>query len=261
MSTEPSRRLLWTFLGRVPYGPTAELQEGLRRDVRSGRGEEHLLLLEHDPVFTVGRNASADDVVAPAGWLAERGVEVHRTNRGGKVTYHGPGQLVGYPIVNLSPDRRDVRRYVRDLQEALIRTLAGYGIAGRRREGQDFVGVWVGDEKIASIGVHLARWITLHGFALNVATDLDFFSGIVACGLPRVRMTSIERKIGAAPTLEEVASRVAGHLARILDRQPVAIAAGPLRELLRSTPALLPPFPGGRDGRVGEGGRGGEGER
>ncbi len=235
MSSESDRRrLLWSYLGRVPYRPTAELQERLRRDIRDRRGEEHLLLLEHDPVFTVGRNASGDDVLATGAWLEERGVEVHRTNRGGRVTYHGPGQLVGYPIVNLSPDRRDVRRYVGDLQETLIRTLADYGIAGRRRAGQDFVGVWVGDQKIASIGVHLSRWITVHGFALNVATDLDLFSGIVACGLPGVRMTSIEGWTGTAPALEQVASRVVHHLSRLFDRQPVPIAASTLREMLDS---------------------------
>jgi lipoyl(octanoyl) transferase len=232
--TTAPRRLRWTFLGRVPYGPTAELQERLRRDVRNGRGEEHLLLLEHSPVFTVGRNASEADVTATGAWLRERGVEVHRTNRGGRVTYHGPGQLVGYPIVNLSPDRRDVRRYVSDLQETLIRTLAEYGIAARRRQGQKLVGVWVGEKKIASIGVHLARWITLHGFALNVATDLAYFSGIVACGLPQVEMTSIELLTGEAPRLEDVASRLAHHLSRILGRQPAPIDPEPLREIISS---------------------------
>ncbi len=225
-----SRRLAWAFLGRVPYAATFELQERLRQDVRYGRGEEHLLLLEHDPVFTLGKSASDADVTASRAWLGAHGVEVHRSNRGGQVTYHGPGQLVGYPIVDLNPDRRDVRRYVCDLQEALIRTLADFGVDARRRDGQDFIGVWAGDEKIASIGVHLARWITIHGFALNVATDLSHFEGIVACGLPQVRMTSIERLTGERPALADVATRVAGHLAAIFERPTVKIPAAPLCE-------------------------------
>ena len=219
------RRLCWSFLGRVPYGPTYELQEHLRREIRLGRGPEHLLLLEHEPVFTLGRSASADDVVAAEPWLRARGIEVHQTNRGGQVTYHGPGQLVGYPILNLDPDRRDVRRYVHDLQEVLIRTLGDLGVAGRRREGQAYIGVWVGEEKIASIGVHLARWITIHGFALNVSTDLASFSGIVACGLPDVRMTSIERLTGTSVPLTEVASRVAVHAGTVFDRELVEVEA------------------------------------
>lgn len=222
------RELHWCFLGEVPYGPTAALQEKLREDVRFARGPEHLLLLEHSPVFTLGRSASEDGLLAGEEWLAERGVEVHHTNRGGQVTYHGPGQLVGYPILNLDPDRRDVRRFVRDLQEALIRTLADFGIEGRRRDGQSFVGVWVGETKIASIGVHLARWISIHGFALNVSTDLSFFSGIVACGLPGVAMTSIEKLLGEAPPLADVARRAAGHFGDIFDRDLVEFSADKL---------------------------------
>ncbi len=222
------RQLHWTFLGRVPYAPTVALQEKLRQDVRFERGPEHFLLLEHDPVFTRGRNAADGGVVAGAEWLAERGVEVHATNRGGQTTYHGPGQLVGYPIVNLDPDRRDVRRFVRDLQETLIRTLADLGIEARRREGQAYVGVWVDDAKIASIGVHLARWITIHGFALNVSTDLALFDGIVACGLPGVEMTSVAELLGRAPELGEVARIAAGHFGDIFARDLVEVAADSL---------------------------------
>ena len=221
----PRRRLHWSFLGRRPYRPTWELQERLRREIRLGGGPEYLLLLEHDPVYTLGRGASPGDVLAAEPWLRERGIEVVATNRGGQVTYHGPGQLVGYPILNLDPDRRDVRRYVRDLQEVLIRTLADVGIEGRRRAGREHIGVWVEEEKIASIGVHLARWITLHGFALNVATELGHFAGIVACGLPQVKMTSIERLIGKAPPLPEIAARVAVHAGDVFDRPLVEVAA------------------------------------
>ncbi|HEV2846782.1 MAG TPA: lipoyl(octanoyl) transferase LipB, partial [Thermoanaerobaculia bacterium] len=147
------------------------------------------------------------------------------SDRGGQVTYHGPGQLVGYPIVNLSPDRRDVRRYVRDLQEVLIRTLADYGVAAEPRDGQAFIGVWVGEEKIASIGVHLSRWITTHGFALNVSTDLSFFTGIIPCGLDQVRMTSVERLTGKAPSLPEIAAVCARHFGEVFGRELVTAVA------------------------------------
>ena len=224
------RRLHWGWIGAVPYGPTAALQEALRQDIRFDRGEEHFLLLEHDPpVYTIGRNASEADVVAGETWRERLGIEVQSTNRGGKVTFHGPGQLVGYPILDLDPDRRDIRRFVFDLQEALIRTLADYGIDGERRDGQDFIGVWVGPRKIASIGIHLSRWITNHGFALNVGTDLDLFGGIIACGLPDVQMTSMERLLGTAPPLAEVAERVAQHALDIYQREGVAFDPASIR--------------------------------
>src|SRR3954449_9848372 len=209
--TSIPRPLHWSWLGRVPYAEAEEMQHAARAALKAGEGPERFLLLEHPHVYTLGRNASAEDVLAGPEQLAALGVEVAECDRGGQVTYHGPGQLVGYPVVNLSPDRRDVRRYVRDLQEVLIRTLADYGVAAERRDGQAFIGVWAGEEKIASIGVHLSRWITTHGFALNVSTDLSYFAGIIPCGLHQVRMTSIERLTGRTPSLEDVAATVAGH--------------------------------------------------
>jgi lipoyl(octanoyl) transferase len=236
----PQRELRWSFLGRVPYREAVALQEALRQQLRDaarlavaagspavgggGGRVEHLLLLEHPHVFTLGRNASEEDVLASAEWLARRGVEVVESDRGGQVTYHGPGQLVGYPILDLSPDRRDVRRYVRDLEEVLIRTLADYGIDAAVRPGTALIGVWVGGEKIAAIGVHLSRWITTHGFALNVATDLSLFAGIVPCGLRQEGVTSMARALGAAPPLAAVAARLAGHFGEVFGRQPVAAA-------------------------------------
>jgi lipoyl(octanoyl) transferase len=220
--SETRRPLHWEILGRVPYTEALALQLGARAALKSGEGPERLLLLEHPHVYTLGRNASGADVLAGPEWLAARGVEVVECDRGGQVTYHGPGQLVGYPIVNLSPDRRDIRRYVRDLQEVLIRTLAGYGIAAQPGEGPENIGVWVGEEKIASIGVHLSRWITTHGFALNVATDLSYFAGIIPCGLHQVQMTSIERLTGLTPSLEDVAATVAGHFGEVFGRELVA---------------------------------------
>jgi lipoyl(octanoyl) transferase len=225
------RQLHWSFLGRIAYDEAVELQLAAREAVKRGEGPERLLLLEHPHVYTLGRNAAAGDILALPEVLEACGVAVAQTDRGGQVTYHGPGQLVGYPIVNLSPDRRDVRRYVRDLQEVLIRTLAVYGVEAEAREGQAFVGVWVGDAKIASIGVHLSRWVTTHGFALNVSTDLSYFAGIVPCGLQRVQMTSIARETGAAPELAEVAEVCARVFSEVFDREQVAepamVSAGP----------------------------------
>lgn len=215
------RPLHWDFLGRVPYAEAVELQLAARSALKTGAGPEHLFLLEHPHVYTLGRNAGGEDVLASPEWLRARGIEVAECDRGGQVTYHGPGQLVGYPVVNLSPDRRDVRRYVRDLQQVLIRTLADYGIAAEGRDGQAFVGVWAGEEKLASIGVHLSRWITTHGFALNVTTDLSYFAGIIPCGLHQVRMSSIERLTGRTPTLPEVAIGCARHFAAVFERDLV----------------------------------------
>ena len=214
------RRTSWSFLGRVPYAATAALQVEVREALRRGEGPERLLLLEHEPVFSLGRNATVADVLWSASELAEHGVEVQPTDRGGQVTFHGPGQLVGYPILDLNPDRRDIRRYVRDLQEVLVRTLADFGVAATGGEGER-IGVWTGARKIASIGVHLSRWRTTHGFALNVAPELALFGGIVACGMPSVEMTSIARESGGAPALEEVAARVREHFGAVFERDLV----------------------------------------
>src|SRR3954463_10269028 len=224
------RPLHWSWLGRVSYAEAVEMQHAARAALKAGTGPERFLLLEHPHVYTLGRNASAEDVLAGPEWLDAMGVEVAECDRGGQVTYHGPGQLVGYPIVNLSPDRRDIRRYVRDLQEVLIRTLAGYGLAAQPGEGQENIGVWVGEEKIASIGVHLSRWITTHGFALNVSTDLSYFTGIIPCGLQQVSMTSIERLTGAAPPLPEIAAVCARHFGQVFGRELVAAAVSSARE-------------------------------
>ncbi len=224
MDAATRRTLAWGFLGRIPFREAVELQEGLRGDLAAGAGPEHLLLLEHPHVFTLGRSARRSDVLATDQWLASRGVEVAECDRGGQVTYHGPGQLVGYPILDLEPDRRDVRRYVRDLQEVLVRTLAAYGVAAEGRTEQPAIGVWSGGRKVASIGVHLRRWLTTHGFALNVTTDLGYFSSIVPCGLPRVEMGSIGSLTGRRPELPEVAAVCARAFAEVFDRrlQPIA---------------------------------------
>ena len=212
------RELRYGFLGRLGYGRAVRLQERLRDRLRAG-GPEHLLLLEHEHVYTLGRNADRADVTAGPAWLTARGVAVEETDRGGRVTYHGPGQLVVYPILDLNPDRRDVRRYVRDLQQVLVRTLAELGVAAEGRGRQEEIGVWVGAEKIASIGVHLSRWLTTHGCALNLTTDLSYFDGIVPCGLRGVRMTSLERLTGRRIEPAEAAELCAGHFAAVFERR------------------------------------------
>jgi lipoyl(octanoyl) transferase len=213
-----ARRVEWSFLGRIAYPEAVALQDRVRGQLRRGEGPERLLLLEHPPVYTLGRNAGATDVFASASWLAAQGIAVHETDRGGQATYHGPGQLVGYPIVDLNPDRRDVRRYVADLSEAIVRTLADLGVQARARPSPQ-VGVWVGEAKIASLGVHLSRWITTHGFALNVTTELAHFGGLVPCGMPGLTLTSVERVTGVRHDLRAVAEAFLPHFAAIFDRQ------------------------------------------
>ena len=179
-------------LGRVGYEKSLELQKELETDVIARREQDHLLLLEHPHTFTLGRRSKTDGVLATAEILKKLGVEVHEINRGGRVTYHGIGQIVGYPIISLSPDREDVHRYVRDLEEVLIRTMADFGIDAFRIEG--LTGVHTIDGKVAAIGVHIKRWVTTHGFALNVNTDLSYYNWIIACeGEP---VTSMDRLLG-----------------------------------------------------------------
>ena len=215
-----ARRLLrWSYLGSVPYERATALQKDVRERLVKGETVDHLLLLEHPHVFTLGRSAADEDVLVDRQWMASHDVEVFESDRGGRVTYHGPGQLVGYPIVDLSPDRRDVRRYVRDLQEVLVRTLADYGVTAKGAGEQELIGVWSGPRKLASIGVHLSRWITTHGFALNVTTDLSFFQRIVPCGLSMARMASIESLAGSRPELPEVAAVVARHFGDVFERE------------------------------------------
>ena len=219
VSSEPGQRPLdWSFLGTVGYRRALALQEEARERLLDAGGNEVLLLLEHPHVYTLGRNAARRDVVATPEWLESRGVEIVDCDRGGQVTYHGPGQLVGYPIIDLNPDRRDLRRYVDDLQEVLIRTLAELGVDAERGVSPDAIGVWVGSRKIASLGVHVRRWVTTHGFALNLTTDLGYFAGIVPCGLAGVEMTSVERLIGKRPTPARVAEICAGHFCQVFGR-------------------------------------------
>ena len=216
VDVEAPRFLEVRRLGRVPYGEGLALQERLVAERQAGRIPDTLLLLEHDPVFTLGRNARAENVLFPEAELRARGFEVFETGRGGDVTYHGPGQVVGYPILSLAPDRCDVHRYVRDIEEVLIRTCADYGVAASRVPGM--TGAWVGQQKIAAIGVRIARWITSHGFAFNVGGDLAPFGLIVPCGIRGRGVTSLERLLDRPVPRDAVMDRLAGHLAAVLGR-------------------------------------------
>jgi lipoyl(octanoyl) transferase len=218
--------LVLSWLGRIDYGTAAALQDRLVLDRRRGVEPDRLLLLEHDPVVTLGRRADRAHVLRREDDLARVGIVVRPSSRGGDVTFHGPGQLVGYPIVALPPERRDVHRYLRDLEQALIRTAADLGVAAERAPGR--TGVWVGRDKLAAIGVRLSTgWITSHGFALNVSGDLAGFDAIVPCGLSDFGVTSLERLLGAAPDLARVASFAARHIADALGFELAGEVAGP----------------------------------
>jgi lipoyl(octanoyl) transferase len=207
------RQLEVQRLGRVAYADGLDLQKRLETQVIERRETDYLLLLEHPHTYTLGRNATRAGVLATAEALEYLGATVFETNRGGKVTYHGIGQIVGYPIFNLSPDREDVRRFVRDIEEALIRTMSDFGIEAFRLDG--FTGVHTGEGKIAAIGIHIKRWVTTHGFALNVNTDLSYYDWIIACdGEP---VTSMERILGRELKLAEVEDRIVKNFAEVFD--------------------------------------------
>ena len=205
-------------LGRVEYGAALELQQQLVAARKEGTIPDQLLLLEHPHVITLGRNGRMENLLAGDDVLSRAGISFYPIDRGGDVTYHGPGQLVGYPILDLREWQRDVGAYVRGLEQAIIDMLAGFGIAAGRIP--KLTGVWVGERKIAAIGVHISRWVTSHGFALNVHTDLNYFHYIVPCGLSKP-VTSMEQ-LGVRATLPQVAEKFAAHFGRIFDCEMVA---------------------------------------
>jgi lipoate-protein ligase B len=216
-------------LGRVAYAHALELQKRLETEVIENRLNDHLLLLEHPHTFTLGRRSQDGGVLATAEILRKLGAEVFEINRGGKVTYHGPGQIIGYPIVGLSPDREDVHKYVRDLEEVLIRTMADFHIDAFQIEG--LTGVHTTEGKVAAIGVHIKRWVTTHGFALNVNTDLSYYNWIIACeGEP---VTSMERLLGREVEMSEVEDRIVKHFGDVFEYKAVRNA------VLRENAALI----------------------
>ena len=205
----------------IAYDEGLALQRDLVEQRRAGRVPDLLLLLEHPAVITLGVRSeiARANVVATSERLADLGIAVHETGRGGDVTYHGPGQLVGYPILDLRPDRCDVHNYVRDLEEVMIRTCADYGVAAGRIAG--LTGTWVGAEKIGAIGIRISRWITSHGFAFNVCTDLDHFKLIVPCGIADRGVTSLARVTGQQVSTIEVADAIVRHFAEVFDRRAI----------------------------------------
>jgi lipoyl(octanoyl) transferase len=235
------------WLGRVRYAEAHALQERLLASRVRGEIGDKLLLLEHEPVVTLGKGAKEENILVPRADLARRGIDVHETGRGGDVTYHGPGQLVAYPIFDLHPDRLDVRRYVRDLARVMIGLAADHGIGASFIEGDSkLVGVWVDEAsprawrgnprepggaakpaKIGAIGVRLSRWVTMHGFAFNVTTALDGFQLIVPCGISQYGVTSLAALGIAAPSVEDVARASVVHFARVFEAD-ATMASDPL---------------------------------
>jgi lipoyl(octanoyl) transferase len=205
-------------LGVVPYGEGVELQRALVEQRRTGQIPDLLLLLEHPHVITIGakRDAARAHLLASPEALQLRHVELHESGRGGDITYHGPGQLVGYPILDLQPDRCDVHKYVRDLEEVMIRAAGDFGIRAGRVEGLS--GAWVGADKLGAIGVRISRWITSHGFALNVTTDLEYFKLIVPCGIASGGVTSLTRAAGTEVNMADAEAAVAAHFSQVFAR-------------------------------------------
>lgn len=246
------KELLVVDLGLVEYGAAWELQRRVAAARKAGSIPDVLLLCEHPHVITLGRSGKMENLRAPTEMLRRMGVSFFETNRGGDITYHGPGQIVGYPILNLAEIRRDVHWYVRSLEEAMIRATADFGIASKRVAGR--TGVWVDvparssaknaieeikeveeikeEEKLGAIGVHLSRWVTSHGFAYNVSTDLRYFDLIVPCGIAGKGATSLEKLLGRGVDRNEVAPRMAEHLGAIFGLVPRASARGEIEELL-----------------------------
>lgn len=209
------KKLLVKRLGRVEYAAALALQKETERAVQAGEQPDTLLLLEHPHTLTIGRRGDNSGILQSQETLHQRGITIFETNRGGKITYHGLGQIVGYPIINLSPDREDVHAYVRSLEEVLIRTMLDFGIQAFRIEG--LTGVHTDQGKVAAIGVHIARWVTTHGFALNVNTDLSFFNLIIACeGEP---VASMQQLLRGALSLDEVEERLITRFAEVFNQQ------------------------------------------
>lgn len=233
-SDNPAARELWVVrLGTLAYSEALELQRAVARDRITGAiPQDVLLLVEHPPVVTFGRSSKQKNMISSPDFLASRAVELFEVERGGDVTFHGPGQLVGYPIIDLKRHRQDLHWFLRQVEEALIRTLGDYGIPSERSTG--YTGVWTRGRKIASIGVHARDWVTWHGFALNVTTDLSYFDLIVPCGIQDVVMTSVAKEMelrGDVPSslsVNGVADVVAAMFAEVFDLEPARVEAGRL---------------------------------
>jgi lipoyl(octanoyl) transferase len=225
------RTLRAARLGLRDYASVLAIQEELRDARIAGHVQDTLLLLEHSPVITLGRAARREHVLLDDASLRARGIEVHETGRGGDVTYHGPGQLVCYPILDLKPDRCDVRRYVRGLEETMIRVCARYGVEAARIDGLN--GAWVDDRKIGAVGVRITQWVTMHGLALNVNTALDAFDLIVPCGIRDKAVTSLARELGREIDLAEVTAHALECFAEVMEYEVREIQDVPIEEARR----------------------------
>jgi len=204
------------YLGLTPYAEAHNLQQQLVEQRKHDEISDQFLLLEHPHVITLGRAANRANVLIDDAARARLGVELFDTGRGGDVTYHGPGQLVGYPIIKLLPGHQDVRRYVRNIQEVLVRAARDFGVEAEPRDG-DYIGVWVGGEKLAAIGIRISRWVTMHGFAFNVTTDLNYFRLIVPCGIRGHGVTSLQKLLGHPVEMDTVAQSVARHFGEVFN--------------------------------------------
>ncbi len=223
--------------GQVPYSEARQAQEQLESARHAGEVPDVLLLLEHPPVYTKGRRSTPDELPMGEDWYRMQGIEVTETDRGGRVTYHGPGQLVGYPIMDLEPYGRDVRAYIRRMERVMISALGDHGVEAATVDG--LTGVWVEERKVGSIGVHVNRAITTHGFAINVNNDLQPFEWVVPCGIEACRMTSLTREHRAEQDLDAFATTVRNRFGEVYERQPVEVEAARLSELVDGVGALV----------------------
>jgi lipoyl(octanoyl) transferase len=229
---------IWTVRpGAVPYEEARRLQKELERARHEQRIPDVLLLLEHPPVYTKGRRSTVEELPMGEDWYRRQGIDVVATDRGGRVTYHGPGQLVGYPIVSLRPYSDDVHEYIRRMERVIVRALGDWAVEAKVVDG--LTGVWTPERrKVGSIGVHVSRGITTHGFAINVNNDLQPFEWIVPCGIEACRMTSLSRELGAEQDLDAFATTVRDRFGEIYDREPREVPAGELEERLAEPAAL-----------------------
>jgi len=221
-------------LGLIEYGEAYELQKKLHQENMSGEIPDTLLLLEHPPTLTIGRSGSMENVLVSKEKLDDEGIAIFSIERGGDVTFHGPGQIVGYPIMDLSSRGKDIQRYVRDIEEVLIRTLKDFSIAAARDESH--AGVWVGNEEIAAIGLSVRRWVTMHGFALNVNPNLEHFSYINPCGFPDRRATSMAQLLGRDVPMDAVIRQILAHFSEVFET-PIEVTSAPL---VTPIPRLIP---------------------
>jgi lipoate-protein ligase B len=235
------KKICWIVdRGPIAYGPAGALQRELVEARKAGAIPDVLLLCEHPHSITLGRNGKREHLRADERLLAQRNVEFHATDRGGGVTYHGPGQIVGYPILDLTEHRRDVRWYVDQLEELMIRATADFGLTAHRSDCNH--GVWLdapaGEEKLAALGVHLSRWVSSHGFAYNVSTDLRYFDLIVPCGIAGKRATSLERALGRAVPIGQVRERLIAHFTSVFGREPLLLNAREFENRLAAAQAV-----------------------